>query len=157
MIIDKIAEKFLSIYLLITGLIVLSGFDFNYYTIDFFERSRFSLMDIMYLVFYSLFVVAGVMGLFFNKELLTRVLVYLTLFTFSISGLNYLMTGTYSFVVGVYLQGTVTFITDYRSYGGFSFYYSPEESGIYGIGVNVTSLLLIVYYHFRKRINSDKN
>jgi hypothetical protein len=152
MIIDKIAERFLSIYLLVSGLVVLSGIDFNFYANNFSENSRFPLMDIMYLVFYSLFIVAGIMGLFFNKELLTKVLVYLTLFTISVSGFNYLLTGTVSFVVGIYLQETLMFVTDYRSYGGFSFYYTSEESGIYGIGINITSLVLIVYYHLRKRL-----
>lgn len=143
---NKIVDRQLSIYLLFSGLIVLLGIDFSYYFDGFFQKSLFPMMDIMYLVFYTMFVVAGILGLFFSFEKITKVLIYLSTITISASGFNYLLTGVSSFIVGVYFESTIKLATDFRLYGGFSFYHSPEESGVFGLGLNITSILLIISY-----------
>lgn len=148
MIIEKINERFLSVYLLVSGIQVIYTVDIEFYTNNFLENSQFPMMDIMYLVFYSLFVIAGFNGLFFNKQKLTKILIYISLVTISYSGFHYLLTGTLSFAIGIYFQESIFFLTDYRSYGGFSFYYNPAEANYFGVGINMTSLILILYNKF---------
>ncbi len=144
MIWEKIEGKYLSIYLLISGIIILFGIDWSYYSNNFFENSRFPLMDILHPIFYLSFVIAGVLGVFFKKKKLTDILIYLTVFTISVSGFNYFTSGVFSFIVGIYYKANIIFASDFSMYGGFSFYYNPEESSVYGIGINLTSIFLIL-------------
>ncbi len=153
MIWKELEGKYLSIYLLVSGIIILLGIDWEYYSNNFFENSRYPFMDILHPIFYLTFVISGVLGVFFNRKKLTDILIYFTIFTISASGFNYFASGVFSFIIGIYYKTNMIFATDFSMYGGFSFYYNPGESDVYGIGVNITSIIIIL---ISKKVNDGK-
>ncbi|MEQ9265808.1 MAG: hypothetical protein RLN81_11340 [Balneolaceae bacterium] len=107
----------------------------------------FIMMDMIFLILYSLMLVFGISELMFGKKSILRFLVLLSTFSISVIGLNYIFGGFYSLFLSVLVMEGIQFGIESNFGGRYSLYFNQIEANkfIFALNVIPISLLAIDY------------